>query len=454
MTGARILVVEDEIIIARDIQAKLRTLGYDVPDPVYSGEDAVIKAGEHQPDLVLMDIVIKGDVDGIEAAREIYSRFAIPVVYLTAYADDKTLARAKVTEPFGYILKPYEERELHSSIEMALYRNEMNRALRRSEEKYRTILENIEDGYFEVDLAGNFQFFNDSLCRILGYEEREIRGLNNRAYMNEENARKVYASFNQIYRTAQPADILDIEIIQKSGEHRLMEASVSPIMNSGDKPVGFRGIARDVTERRRSAEELRKSYERLQLTLEGVIYALASVVEIRDSYTADHQKRVAQLAVAIGEEMGLDRNHIEGLRLASVIHDIGKITVPAEILSKPGRLNETEFALVKSHPQAGYEILKGIEFPWPIADIVLQHHERLDGSGYSSGRKNDEILLEARILAVADVFEAIMSHRPYRPALGVDFAINELEQKKGIAFDRDAAEICISLFRDRGFTLQ
>jgi PAS domain S-box-containing protein len=190
---------------------------------------------------------------------------------------------------------------------------------------------------------------------------------------------------------------------------------------------------------------------RIQSTMEATIQALAATVELRDPYTAGHERRVAQLAVAIGLELGLAGDRINGLYLAAVVHDIGKIYVPAEILSKPGRLTRIEFDLVKTHVDAGYDILKSIDFPWPIAEIVRQHHERLDGSGYPRGLKRQGLLLESRILAVADVVEAITSFRPYRPALGIDVALREIEAGRGVLFDGDAVDACGRLIRDRNF---
>ncbi len=195
------------------------------------------------------------------------------------------------------------------------------------------------------------------------------------------------------------------------------------------------------------AEILRKS-------LEDSIRAIADTVEMRDPYTAGHQKRVAQLAVAIASDLGLPKDEIHGIQLAAGIHDLGKIRVPAEILSKPGKLTDIEFMLIKAHAQAGYDILKGIQFPWPIANIVLQHHERLDGSGYPQGLKGDEILLGSRILAVADVLEAMASHRPYRPSLGIDVALAEIERGGGTAFDPAVVDACLKLFREGRFAFQ
>jgi putative nucleotidyltransferase with HDIG domain len=176
-------------------------------------------------------------------------------------------------------------------------------------------------------------------------------------------------------------------------------------------------------------------------------------VETKDAYTAGHQRRVANLARAIAAEMGLSPEQIDGIRMAAVIHDLGKISVPAEILSKPIGLNDLEYGLIKIHPQVGYDILKEIEFPWPVAQIVLQHHERMDGSGYPQGLLGEEIILEARILAVADVVEAMASHRPYRPPHGVDKALEEISRNRGILYDPEVVDACLKLFNEKGFKL-
>ncbi len=198
-------------------------------------------------------------------------------------------------------------------------------------------------------------------------------------------------------------------------------------------------------------QSLIQSEEKLKSTLVESITAIAATVELRDPYTAGHQLRVAEIARGIARELGWSEQQIEGLYLAGVVHDVGKIYVPAEILSKPGKLNEAEFNLIRLHPQAGYDILKGIEFPWPIAQFILQHHERQDGSGYPQGLKGDEILPEARLLMIADVIEAIASHRPYRPALGIEVALNEIEKNRGTLFDPQIADAALRLFREKGY---
>jgi PAS domain S-box-containing protein len=205
--------------------------------------------------------------------------------------------------------------------------------------------------------------------------------------------------------------------------------------------------------RRRAEESLTQSLRRLQGAMGGIVQAMVMAVEARDPYTAGHQRRVARLSTAIAEEMGLPSCVVDGVRYASVIHDIGKISVPAEILSKPMRLSAPELGLVRTHPQSGFDILKDIDFPWPIATIVRQHHERLDGSGYPMGLKGDDILVEARILGVADVVDAVVSHRPYRPALGIDAALSELSTQRKVLYDAAVVDACIRLFAERGFVM-
>jgi putative two-component system response regulator len=199
--------------------------------------------------------------------------------------------------------------------------------------------------------------------------------------------------------------------------------------------------------------ELKKSFQQSLEALEGVVRALSSTIEARDPYTSGHQRRVVDLACAIAENMGLPEDQITGIRMAGVIHDLGKIAVPAEILNKASQLSEMEFNIIKTHPQMGYDILKEINFPWPIAEIVYQHHERMDGSGYPRGIKGDDILLEARIIAVADVLEAMASHRPYRPSFGIDVILEEISNNSGRFYDPEIVESCIKLFKEKGFKL-
>ncbi len=191
----------------------------------------------------------------------------------------------------------------------------------------------------------------------------------------------------------------------------------------------------------------------LNQALNGVVLAVANTVEFRDPYTAGHQRRVGELSRALARELGCPEEQGESIYLAGLIHDLGKVAVPAEILSKPSRLSDIEFALIKTHPQVGFDILKDITFPWPIADMVLQHHERLDGSGYPHGITEQDILFEAKVLAVADVVEAMSSHRPYRPGLGLENALQELNRTRGTLFDPEVVDSCLRLFREKNFYL-
>jgi PAS domain S-box-containing protein len=219
-----------------------------------------------------------------------------------------------------------------------------------------------------------------------------------------------------------------------------------------DVSFALEGLERE--QQRQAAEAALAVHQgKLRGALEATIGAIAATVETRDPYTAGHQRRVADLARAIGREMGLSDDVQEGLHFGALIHDLGKVQIPAEILSKPTRLSKIEFELIKTHPQTGYDIVKGIDFPWPVAEMVHQHHERLDGSGYPQGLKGDAIALEARILAVADVVEAMASHRPYRPGLGIEAALKEIETKRGSSFEPAAVDACLRLFREKRFGL-
>jgi putative nucleotidyltransferase with HDIG domain len=213
------------------------------------------------------------------------------------------------------------------------------------------------------------------------------------------------------------------------------------------------GYFTDITRRKRAEERLRESFAKLAKTFEQTVESLSSIVEMRDPYTAGHQVRVAKLACAIASELGMSEEQVNAIRTASLLHDIGKIIVPPEILNKPGKLSVLERSFVEAHVQTGYEILKGIEFALPIAEIVLQHHEKLDGSGYPRGLSGDSILKEARVLTVADIVEAMSSHRPYRPALPLESALEEIGSHKGTLYDADVVDACLRLFIEKGLSL-
>jgi len=212
--------------------------------------------------------------------------------------------------------------------------------------------------------------------------------------------------------------------------------------------------------RRRQSEEKKRDEEKIQQYITQLQDAFMNTVEVamnlsemRDPYTSGHERRVAEIAVAISAELGFDANRQQGMRVAGYLHDIGKITIPAEILSKPGRLSDIEYTMIKGHAQASYDVLKNVDFPWPVAQVALQHHERIDGTGYPQGLKGEGIIIEARILAVADVVEAMSSHRPYRPGLGIDKALDEIKRGSGITYDVTVVNACLKLFNEKGYQL-
>jgi putative nucleotidyltransferase with HDIG domain len=213
-------------------------------------------------------------------------------------------------------------------------------------------------------------------------------------------------------------------------------------------------VQHELAERKCIWEELQRRNDHLRETFIATINALATTIEMKDPYTAAHQRWVTRLVCAIAGEMELAKEQVEGLRMAGLIHDIGKLNVPAELLLKPHRLTEIEYEAIKIHPQSGYDIVKEIQFPWPIAQIVLQHHERMDGSGYPQGISGTEILLEARLLAVADVVESMSSHRPYRDAHGIEIALDEIARNSGILYDPAAVEACLGVFKNKGFKFE
>jgi len=244
----------------------------------------------------------------------------------------------------------------------------------------------------------------------------------------------------------------EIDIIKQKSEKLVAEMHLVEI-DWEDKRAYLASI-RDISGRKKAEEELEESYLKIRKTMEDTIDIVSRLVGMRDHYTAFHQQRVSRLATLIAQKMGLSEDKIEAIRITSLVHDIGKINVPAEILSNPNGLTEIEFNLIKEHPKIGYDVLKKIDFVWPVAEIVLQHHERIDGSGYPRGLKGDVILIESKIISVADVVEAMSSHRPYRPALGIDKALEEISKNKGVLYDPEVVDICIKIFKEEGFRFE
>jgi PAS domain S-box-containing protein/putative nucleotidyltransferase with HDIG domain len=624
----RVLVVEDESVVSKDIQESLKSLGYKVCGTAFSGEEAIKKAESLQPDLVLMDIVLKGDIDGVEAAETIRARLHVPVIYLTAYSDEHTLNRAKVTEPSGYILKPFDERELHTTIEVAMYRHTMQKKLRESERWFATTLKSIGDAVIATNTEGRITFMNPVAELLTGWKQTDALGRDLGEVFSVRDQDGCILIKNPVAKVLEEGVVVDLRnnlLFDKEGTKLTVDDSAAPIVDDGGNILGAVLVFRDVTERRKAEEKRTKlnsllmavrnmnesllrvksepelfqqiceslatvvnfklvtislldkdryeikpvahagaeegfiilctftwdelaegrspvgraittgapcvvndtqqdpSYEawrpealkrgfkstialplvnngevmgsldvysgekdgfgpeeieflmeaagditvalkslrlerELETSLAGMkkaltqtVEAIAFMSEMRDPYTAGHQRRVAQLASAVAREMGMSEDQIEGIRVSGFLHDVGKIVVPAEILSKPGNINEAELSLIKTHSSVGYEILKLLEFPWPVAKAVLQHHERRDGSGYPGGLTAEVLTLEAEILAVADVVESMASRRPYRGAVGIDKALEEISDKKGTLYNPPVVDACLRLFREKSF---
>ena len=701
---------EDDVLL---LLRELKRGGYNPEFQRIDNSPAMKKAlQEKQWDIILCDYKMPNFSAPAAIVLLKETKTDIPIIVISGNIGEEIAIECMRLGAQDYIMKSSLSRlcpAIARETEEAKKRKRSEEELSQSEEKYRSVLENMQEGYFEVDLAGNYTFFNDSLCQIHGYPKEELMGMNNRQYTEEETAKKVFLAFNQVYKTGQHLKEINWQITRKDGSKRYIEASVSLRKDSLDKPVGFKGILRDITERKRAEEALSKSeryfkeitenssdiiiisdekgnikycspsIERFagykphevigksgfdfihsdeikrasddfgtairekdiqlsanlfkvlhkdgseryfygrgrnllnhpdvagivmnvrditeqkqaedalkkseikyrtifenaiegiyQVTMEGrfvtanaalahmagydspedliesvkdigkdlyvhpedrkrflkireemgfvegfevefkkkdgthfwvvinaravkdeqgkvlyneglveditlrkqaeenlkesleklkkavntTIQVLVSALEIRDPYTAGHQSRSADLACAIATEMGLCQEKIDGLRMAGEIHDIGKLSIPVEILSKPSKLTNLEFSLIKEHSQSGFDMLKDIDSPWPLAATVHQHHERMNGTGYPKNLKGDDIIIEARILAVADVVEAMASHRPYRASLGIEKALEEIEQNKGILYDENVAEACLRLFREKGYTLE
>jgi PAS domain S-box-containing protein/putative nucleotidyltransferase with HDIG domain len=322
-------------------------------------------------------------------------------------------------------------------------------ALRESEQKYRTLVESARDAIFVADAeTGLIVEVNRQAEVLMGRPAAELLGMPQSLLHppeHRERYRRIFAEH------AHGENLLARDLLVRRADATDVPVDISAtVVEVGGRRL-VQGVFQDITDRKWAEKALQESLDMLQKSMQGTILAMMTMVEMRDPFTAGHQSRVARLSCAIGRAMGMTEQQVEGLRVAGLLHDIGKIGVPAEILSKPGRILDFEYNIIKAHPEIGWKILKEIEFPWPIATIVLHHHERLDGSGYPAGLKAKEILLESRILVVADVVEAMASHRPYRPARGLDLALGEVELNKGILYDPDVVDACVALFRDHGF---
>jgi putative nucleotidyltransferase with HDIG domain len=397
-----ILIVEDSKLQAEALAKTLSTKGYTVT-AAKDGLEGLYILMDLRPDLIISDIWMPS-MNGYEFCRTLKDDARlknIPVILLTSLSDAGNIAQGLVAGADYYLTKPYNESLLLSTVDSILSNPEMytggtEKSIFEIKTKDKTVKASINPQHilnFLFSTHESLQYENQSLIKA----KDDLRTLNN----------------NLEARVKEKTHSLEMEI-----------------------------------------EERKRAQETIQRALGGTVAALSTVVEMRDPYTAGHQLRVSRLGCAIAVELGLSEKRTEGMQVMGFLHDIGKIIVPAEILSKPSKLTDYEFRFIKEHSKAGYDILKGVEFPWPVATAVAQHHERLNGSGYPSGLAGDQIILEAKILAVADVVESMASHRPYRPALGIGKALEEVVQNKGILYDPDVVESSLKLFQEKRFSFE
>ncbi len=331
--------------------------------------------------------------------------------------------------------------ELHVAIE----------ATRASEEKFRGLVEQSIAGFYVLQ-DGKIAYVNPRFAQIMGYDTAdELIGRDPLSIVAESDRAEVAATLRGRIDGVVPNGPYGFTALRKDGSLIDVGLDSARAMHQG-RPAVI-GLMQDISEKKRDAEKIARYLAQLKSAFMRTVEMATTLSEMRDPYTADHERCVAKLAAAIGAELGLDADRQEGLQMAGLLHDIGKIAIPAEILSKPAKLSAVEFMLIQGHALQGYEVLKGIGFAWPVAEVALQHHERMDGSGYPRGLKGEAILLEARIMAVADVVEAMSSHRPYRAALGIEPALAEIERGRGSSYDAAVVDACLSLFRNKGYSL-
>ena len=298
-------------------------------------------------------------------------------------------------------------------------------------------------GSWRWDVKQDSYQCSDELLRVFGFEPGEVEPTFDLflEIVHADDRERMIQLQAQALRDGKSLTA-EYRIITRDGEQRWIEGRAEAILDTDGTLVQMIGTAQDVTERhRREAMSTIAMYR-------SAIAAIAATIEARDPYTAGHQRRVSQICESIASEIGLDHDLIEGITLAATIHDIGKVAIPAEILARPGRLQPAEFELIKGHSQAGHDIVAGIKFPWPIGEMILQHHERFDGSGYPNGIEGTDLHVGARIIAVADVLEAMASHRPYRPTRGIEAALWEVKKGRGTLFDPEIVDACLGLFAD------
>lgn len=448
----RVLVVDDERGICDLLIKELTDKAYTV-DSANDGTDAIERVRETSYDVVICDIKMPR-MDGLQVLEQI-KRLSpeTEVIMMTAYATVENAVQAMRDGAYDFIEKPFNFEKLSALIDKAAEKRRLRTLIARYESDFRELWDNAPVAYHTLDVNGNITRVNHTEALMLGYTIEEMAGKPVFDFILPEQREEAQERFKlKISGASVPPKSENRVYVRKDGSQMYVSIDDALEYDEAAHVTGVRTTMFDITERKWAENELKASFGKLQRTMESIVEAMAKIVEMKDPYTSGHQRRVAQLSCAIATEMGLPDETVSSIHMASIIHDIGKIYVPAEILSKPGKLTDIEFSMIKTHPKVSQDILKMVEFPWPIAQIVGQHHERYNGTGYPLGLLGKDIMLEARILSVADVIEAITFHRPYRSAVGIEKALEEIENNRGVLYDPDAVDACLKLFRKKGFT--
>ncbi|MET0106831.1 MAG: HD domain-containing phosphohydrolase [Sedimenticola sp.] len=457
--AADILVVDDLVENLKLLSVLLSNRGYKVR-PAQNGPDAIEAVARRKPDLILLDIRMPG-MDGFEVCSRLQSdpeTRDIPIIFVTASVDPEGAAKGLKLGAVDYINKPFREEEVlarvKTQVELYRLRRHLARESEENKARYQRLVEGLQEEYFFYSYSpdGVFNYLSPSFEQVLGYPPAEVESHYSK-YLTDNVLNRDAAAHTEASLRGERQPSYEVEAYRRNGERCRLEVKETPLLDERGILIAVEGIAHDISERIRAEKERLQHEKDQRRSLQQTVQAIALTLEQRDPYTAGHQRRVADLACAIAHELGLDADTIEGIHTGAAIHDIGKIQIPHEILAKPTRLDETELKMIQTHSEAGYSILKEVEFPWPVAQMIHQHHERLDGKGYPLALKGDAICLEARIIMVADVVEAMASDRPYRPAVGIEAALEEIEAGAGSRYDPDVAAACVNLFRNKDYRI-
>ena len=441
-----LLILEDNPADAELAIKELEKEGFVIKWSLVETEEAFREALNQRPEVILADYNLPS-FDGLSALKmkQVISP-TIPLIIISGSIGEEFATECIKAGATDYVLKDKLFR-LVPVIKRALQEAGEHRERKQAEELFKKLFINSPNAIFVVQ-DGKFKLVNPQFEEETGYTKKELLNKDSLELVHPEDKKMVREKIIKNLKRGISSPF-EYRGTRKDGETRWALQVVTSITYQGRRAV--LGNFKDVTDIKHAEKELQQSYKKLQKTMEDTINVIVKIVEAKDPYTAGHQMNVSKLATAIAKEIKLSPDRIEGIRIASLVHDIGKISLPAEILSKPSKLDEIEYSLIKDHSKMGFNILKSIEFPWPVAQITLQHHERIDGSGYPQGLKGNDILLEARILAVADVVEAMSSHRPYRPSLGIGKALEEISKNRGILYDPEVVDACVKLFKEKKF---